>query len=189
MKCESGGNCQHGRLLRWSDPGETPEYLQRSVPEWLAADVVLEIVGGRRAFERFVREGHDEQRRDDLSGRGERGREEPGERRVWLGGQVLGSASQARRVVRKARQREAERELARASAADLPALAARVAYRTGVTVEALRASGRPRAISAARRELIRVAVLEHGLRRVDVSRFLGVSRSSVTEQVYGKGNS
>jgi hypothetical protein len=37
--------------------------------------------------------------------------------------------------------------------------------------------------SAARRELIRRAVLTHGLRPVDVSRYLGISKSSVAEHL------
>ncbi len=45
----------------------------------------------------------------------------------------------------------------------------------------LRGRERPRAVSAARRELIRRAVLTLGLRSVDVSRYLSISKSSVSE--------
>jgi predicted ArsR family transcriptional regulator len=45
------------------------------------------------------------------------------------------------------------------------------------------ASKRSRRVSGARRELIRLAVLTHGMRAVDVSQYLGISRSSVTEHL------
>jgi DNA-binding CsgD family transcriptional regulator len=66
---------------------------------------------------------------------------------------------------------------------ELPRLAEAVARRYGLTPRELSAAGRTGKVSAARRELIRVAVVGRGLRPVDVSRLLRISTASVAEHL------
>jgi putative transposase len=162
---------------RWSSHAA---YLSRRCPAWLETKTVLEMVGGRAAYRRFMQEGDGEGRRADLCGRTDRheGGDGPW---VWFGGQILGDERFARRSVRAGRQRELQRELDRGRAQDLPRLAKEVAKRHGVDLRALRGPGRSRAVSAARRALVWAAV-GRGMRPVDLSRYLGVSRAAVTAQ-------
>jgi hypothetical protein len=53
----------------------------------------------------------------------------------------------------------------------------------GFTSRELSDAGRKGKVSAARRDLIRVAVVERGIRPVDVSRLLGISTASVAEHL------
>jgi putative transposase len=164
---------------RWSSH---QAYLGRRPPEWLAVEVVLEQVGGRAAYRQFIADGAGEGKRLDLIGTkaaslAAAGTEGP--RQLWLGSQVLGDARFARAMVRRGRQREAEREMHRGRADELPALATKVAKGHGVSMAGLRGRGRPPQVSAARRALVRAAVVERGIRPVDVSRFLGIATASV----------
>ena len=85
----------------------------------------------------------------------------------------------ARSMAKAARRREAQRQVENGRAEDLPRLAEQVAARCGVAVRSSSSPGRPPAVSAARRELIRVAVCEQRIRAADVARFLRVSTASV----------
>ncbi len=71
----------------------------------------------------------------------------------------------------------------RERAEELPGLAEKAARRHGLTRKELSDAGRKGKVSAARRELIRVAVVERGIRPVDLSRLLGISTASVAERL------
>jgi REP-associated tyrosine transposase len=177
-------NPVRARMVR--DPADYPwsshrAYLQRRAPAWLSTGEVLEQLGGRAAYRRFIADGYGEGRRRDLCGIGveEGGEGAEARSRLWLGSQVLGDDRFARSMAKATRQRAAQREMERGQAEDLPRLAAEVAARCGVQVQRLSRPGRPPAVSAARRELIRVAVCERRIRAADVARFLRISTASV----------
>ena len=65
----------------------------------------------------------------------------------------------------------------------LPGLAHKIAARHQIDLRLLRGPDRRRAVSAARRALARAAVVERGIRPVEVSRYLGVSRAAITAQL------
>jgi putative transposase len=157
-------------------------YLRRRAPAWLRTEMVLEQLGGRAAYRRFISEGYREGKRGDLCGvdGGGKGTEEEGVRRLWLGSQVLGGERFARSLARRQRGHEGEREMRRGRAEELPGLMGRVAKRFGVPEERLRGRGRSAVVSRARRALVRAAVVERGIRPVDVSRALGISTASVS---------
>ena len=88
-----------------------------------------------------------EPRRDDLTGRATRhsgGESVGGEPRLWFGGQALGTAAYAQRVMRRVRARHGEVPAITGVAADLGALARAVAHDAGVTVAALHGPRRSR---------------------------------------------
>jgi REP element-mobilizing transposase RayT len=165
---------------RWSSHGD---YLRRRSATWLSTAEVLEQLGGRAAYRRFIADGQREGKRPDLCGVAIKtkadGEEAEGQSRLWLGSQVLGDERFARSMAKAARRREAEREMENGRAEDLPRLAEQVATRCRVAVRSLSGPGRSPAVSAARRELIRVAVCERRIRAVDVARFLRISTASV----------
>ena len=80
-------------------------------------------------------------------------------------------------------RRELQRELEQGRAAELPGLAQKIAARHRIDLRVLRGPDRRRAVSAARRALARAAVVERGIRPVEVSRYLGVSRAAITAQL------
>ena len=160
-------------------------YLRRKeAPSWLDVETVLEMLGSRSAYRRFIADGMTEGERSDLCGRGGRGRpaaEPVKERRLWLGGQILGSERFARRALKGTRKEELGREMQRdAAATDLPSLAADVARRFEMEVAVLRGRGRDATTSAARRELVRRAVVKGRMRPAEVARYLDVRPSSIT---------
>jgi REP element-mobilizing transposase RayT len=163
---------------RWSSHGE---YLRRRAATWLSTAEVLEQLGGRAAYRRFIADGHGEGKRPDLCGVAIKAdaEEAEGQSRLWLGSQVLGDDRFARSMAKATRRRAAEREMEHGRTEDLPRLAERVAARCGVAARSLSSPGRPRAVSTARRELIRVAVCERRIRAADVARFLRISTASV----------
>ena len=121
-------------------------YLRRKeAPPWLDVETVLGMLGSRSAYRRFIADGMTEGERSDLCGRGGRGRpaaEPVKERRLWLGGQILGSERFARRALKGTRKEELGREMQRdAAATDLPSLAADVARRFEMDVAVLRGRG------------------------------------------------
>ena len=73
--------------------------------------------------------------------------------------------------------------MGREGAIELPALAAAVARRAGVSIDQLRGLGRARPVSAARRLLIGDAIGRR-IRPVDVGRYLGLSRATVSHHAY-----
>jgi putative transposase len=155
----------------------------RGVPPWLDADTVLEMVGGRRAYRHFLADGITEGERPDLCGKGGLGSDRPdtaSASRLWLGGQILGGERFARRALKGRHQQELERERRREAVADLPSLAAEVARRFGLEADVLRGGTRDARASAARRELVRRAVLEGNVRPVEVSRYLNIRPASIT---------
>jgi hypothetical protein len=172
-----------------SDPNAYPwsshhHYLRRrGAPAWLDVDSVLGMLGGRAAYRRFVADGMTEGERPDLCGSGSHGDvgEEAGDgRRLWLGGQILGGERFARRALKGTRKRELEREMAKDAVVDLASLAADAARRFGIEVAALRSGNRDATSSAARRELVRRAVIEGSVKPVEVSRFLNIRPASIT---------
>ena len=107
------------------------------------------------------------------------------ERRVWLGGQVLGTEAFARAVTQQVPPPVAIEAATESGAlARLEALARRVAADAGVPVAAICGPSKQPAVVAARRRLIIEAVSVEGIRPVDVSRFLGVSRAAVTMRLH-----
>jgi hypothetical protein len=80
-------------------------------------------------------------------------------------------------------RRELQRELEQGRAAELPGLAQKIAARHRIDLRVLRGPDRRRAVSAARRALARAVVVERGIRPVEVSRYLGVSRAAITAQL------
>ena len=173
------GRVAEPAAYRWSSAGA---YRRGGAPAWLETATVLEMVGGRAGYRRFMQEGAQEGKRPELSGRMTAAMEQE-QSRPWLGGQVLGQERFAQRAVRQARQREAEQLMEAGRAEELPGLAAKVAKRLRLPVERLRGAGRAAAVSAARRELIRAAVLERGIRPVAVSRYLGISTAAVAQHL------
>jgi DNA-binding CsgD family transcriptional regulator len=170
-----------------SDPATYPwsrhrAYLSRRPPQWIDTATVLSQLGGRGAYRRFMADAYEEGRRAELSGRPspDANDQEP---TLWSAGRVLGTERFAWRMATVSRGRELERTLARGRAQELPGLAAAAARRHGLTLEELTDAGRKGTISAARRELIRVAVVGQGIRPVDVSRLLGISTASVAEHL------
>jgi hypothetical protein len=136
---------------------------------------VLAQLGGRGAYRRFIADGLGEGRRLDLCGQGPRAVAEDDDG-VWLDGLVLGSGRFARQISEAAGQHATE---PRARPDTLQGLAEAAARRHGIGVAVLRGPGRAAAVSAARRDLVRAAVLEHHIRPVEVSRFLGISTASI----------
>jgi len=164
----------------WTSHGA---YIRPHPPAWLDTQVVLGMVGNRRAYRRFIADGIDQGRRADLTGAPRAAPETgAGDARLWLGGQVLGTATFARRFVRT-RRREVEAERQRGHAEALPALAAQIARRFGVAPSLLAGRGRARVVSRARRALIQAAVLRRGIRPVDVSRYLRISTAAVARHL------
>ena len=166
------------QTYRWSSHAA---YLRRGAPAWLAVRPVLEMIGGRAAYRRFIRDGYDEGARSDLCGQSVP--QDEGDPQVWLGGQVFGDERFARRMARAGGRRELQRELEQGRAAELPGLAQKIAARHRIDLRVLRGPDRRRAVSAARRALARAAVVERGIRPVEVSRYLGVSRAAITAQL------
>jgi putative transposase len=156
----------------------------RGAPSWIDVGTVLEMLGGRASYRRFIADGMTEGQRSDLcgkGGRGELGAEVEGERRVWLGGQILGSERFVRGTLKTTRKEELKREMQKdVAVANLPSLVAEVARRFGMEVAALRGGGRDAATSSARRELVRRAVLGAGVKPADVARYLNLRPASVT---------
>jgi hypothetical protein len=76
-------------------------------------------------------------------------------------------------------RRELQRELEQGRAAELSDLAQKIAARHQIDLRVLRR----RAVSAARRALARAAVVERGIRPVEVSWYLGVSGAAITAQL------
>lgn len=166
-----------------TDPAAYPwsshtAYTSRRPPEWLDTGLVLELLGGRRAYREFVAAGAGELRRPEFSGEQAPAAGDDG---LWIGRQVLGDEEFARRQL----QSRAELAFAfeRGDAEALPTLAAEVAARFGVSVELLRGRGRALRTSAARRALVAVAVQERGVRPVDVSRYLNLSTAAVAQHL------
>src|SRR5690606_23273299 len=89
---------------RWSSHGD---YLSRRPRPWVNTEEVLEQLGGRRAYGRYIADGYGEGERPDLCGspRKAKGRrpKSPAERsrNLWLGGQVLGKPGFAKRMAKK----------------------------------------------------------------------------------------
>ena len=164
---------------RWSSHAA---YLERRAPKWLNTREVLEQLGGRAAYRRFIAEGYGEGKRLDLCGVVAAGNvgDAEGQPRLRLGSQVLGDDRFARSMAKATRRREAEREMEKGRAEDLARLAEQVAARSRIRPQSLSRPGRPPAVSAARRELIRVAVCERRIRPADVARFLRISTASVS---------
>jgi len=167
---------------RWSSHSD---YLRNDPRPWIETDEVLEQLGGRRAYRHFVDVGIDEGHRADLSGSpGKRSKSSASIRKassnIWLGGRVLGDREFARRVAMQARGRveELSRETA-AQPASLEEIALEISATAGIRVEDLRGSGRSRHISHARRWFVRRAVLDNGLRAVNVARYLRISTAAV----------
>jgi len=135
----------------------------------------MSVLGGRAAYRRFVQDGLAEGTREDLNGR-----HVPGgtERRVWAGGQVLGSETYARRAARQARFQQLER--AGDPAEELSQLAQSIVEKTKLHPSDLIGASRNRRISAARRTLIWRAVVERGIRPIELSRYLGIRAASVS---------
>ncbi|MBI4518074.1 MAG: transposase [Deltaproteobacteria bacterium] len=157
-------------------------YLQRRPPACLDTQTVLAVVGGKAAYRRFVTEGLSEGKRSELCGRIS-GRSDGAGSGLWLGGQLLGSEGFARGMVKRARGKEARRLLELGRAEELPELVAGVSKRLKVAEVVLCGAGRSAAVSRSRREVIRVAVLQRGIRPVEVSRYLGISTAAVAQQL------
>ena len=102
---------------RWSSHGD---YLRRRAVTWLSTAEVLEQLGGRAAYRRFIADGHGEGRRPDLCGVGIKSdtEEAEGQSRLWSGSQVLGDDRFARSMAKAARRREAQREVEKGQAED-----------------------------------------------------------------------
>jgi hypothetical protein len=75
------------------------------------------------------------------------------------------------------------RELQQGRAAELRGLADKIAARHQIDLRVLGGPDRRRAVSAARRALARAAAVERGIRPVEVSRYLGLSRAAITAQL------
>lgn len=159
---------------RWSSH---TAYLRQSPPPWLDTRTVLALHGGRRRYLEFVRQAMDQGRRSDLSGAAGKDDE-----RLWHGNQILGRASFARRLMPSPAAAPAN-DAPAATEVVLAALAAAVESRLGVAVGPRRVPRRSALVSRARRELVAEAVLVHGLRPVDVSRFLGISTAAVSRHL------
>ena len=65
----------------------------------------------------------------------------------------------------------------------VPGFPREIAAQHEIDLRLLRGPDRRRAVSAARRVLARATVVERGIRPVDVSRYLGVSRAAITAQL------
>jgi len=76
-------------------------------------------------------------------------------------------------------RRELQRELEQGRAAELSDLAQKIAARHQIDLRVLRR----RAVSAARHALARAAVVERGIRPVEVSWYLGGSGAAITAQL------
>ncbi len=157
-------------------------YLRPRPPPWLHTETAIELLGGRAAYRRFVADGADQGHRHDLAGEDCR-RVDEHERRLWLGGQVLGSAQFARGLLRSARHSRLDRELQREAGALLPTLAVRIARQFAIPEPLLRSASRQRPLPRARRALIFTAVLDHGARPVEVARYLGISTAAVAQHL------
>jgi hypothetical protein len=163
----------------WSSHGA---YLSRRPPEWIDTAMVLSQLRGRGAYRRFIADGYEDGERVELCGRPITDADDV-EPRLWLAGRILGNERFARRMVKASRGRELEREMERGRAEELPALAEEAARRHGLTSQELSDAGRKGQVSAARRDLVGVAVVERRIRPVDVSRLLGISTASVAEHL------
>ncbi len=167
-------------------PDGRGDYLSRKPRPWLNTEEVLEQLGGRHAYKRYIAEGLDEGDRPDLCGSARKARANRREsslqrsRNLWLGGQVLGKAGFAKRMTRKAENGlELRQEVESVGPEELEALAARAVKKHGITVNELCGSQRPRAVGAARMELVKLAVIERNVRLIDVARYLGIATASV----------
>ena len=86
-------------------------------------------------------------------------------------------------MAKLSRGRELKREMERGRVEELPGLAERAARKHGLPARELSAAGRRPKVSAARRELIRLALVGRGIRPVDVSRLLRISTARVAEHL------
>lgn len=84
-----------------------------------------------------------------------------------------------RSVIRSRRNGEELRPEKTARPKNLEEIAHEICVTAGICVEDLRGSGRSRPISRARMMLVRRALVEDGLRAVDVARYLRMSTAAV----------
>jgi hypothetical protein len=163
---------------RWSSDRA---YLNPRPPPWLDTATVLTTLGGRAAYRRFVTVAASHGRRPDLNG--EASSDPDVESRRWLGGRVLESKRFVRSIVRRARRDEMERGIGRYEMVPMAALGSRVARQFAIRESRLRSASRTARVSRARRALVLAAVIEHGWRPIDVSRYLRISTSAVAQHL------
>jgi hypothetical protein len=166
--------------FRWSSHRA---YLLPQPPPWLQVHSVLEFLGGRTAYQQFVTAALHTGQRADLVGNAAPATNLP--RRLWHGNQVLGGEPFVRRILDELPTMGERPDDERANPTILLLIiGTRTAAQFGLTVSVLQSRMRTRGISRARRALILTAVLNHGIRPIDVARFLGISCAAVSQHLH-----